>query len=259
MRTFFFKTKTFFFKRATMLLVLFALAVQLVFAAVLYQLATSILEIQVAKDTHWWTPWIPVVAVCIATIGALITLYTNKRLSERQFAQRQTTEQDRFDRQSLGALYTDISNRFAAQDQIVRAGAAIRLAEMARKNWPGASQEKTPNNYPFFLEATSQLAASLHMEENRAVRDEVVKALNRMTAFDRQDGQQLRASAAGIKTKIGNHYHTFRATGITTYLKNKGTLEHAQTLANHASPRTTKLYDRRSDEISLDEVEKISI
>jgi site-specific recombinase XerD len=66
-----------------------------------------------------------------------------------------------------------------------------------------------------------------------------------------------RAAAAGIKTKIGNH--TFRATGITAYLKNKGTLEHAQTLANHASPRTTKLYDRRSDEISLDEVEKIRI
>jgi integrase/recombinase XerD len=68
---------------------------------------------------------------------------------------------------------------------------------------------------------------------------------------------QRRAKAAGIKTKIGNH--TFRATGITAYLKNKGTLEHAQTLANHASPRTTKLYDRRADEISLDEVEKISI
>ncbi len=50
---------------------------------------------------------------------------------------------------------------------------------------------------------------------------------------------QRRAAAAGIKTKIGNH--TFRATGITAYLKNKGTLEHAQTLANHASPRTTKL------------------
>ena len=68
---------------------------------------------------------------------------------------------------------------------------------------------------------------------------------------------QRRAAAAGIKTKIGNH--TFRATGITAYLKNKGTLEHAQTLANHASPRTTKLYDRRADEISLDEVEKIAI
>ena len=68
---------------------------------------------------------------------------------------------------------------------------------------------------------------------------------------------QRRAAAAGIKTRIGNH--TFRATGITAYLKNRGTLEHAQTIANHASPRTTKLYDRRSDEISLDDVEKTAI
>jgi site-specific recombinase XerD len=68
---------------------------------------------------------------------------------------------------------------------------------------------------------------------------------------------QRRAAAAGVATKIGNH--TFRATGITAYLKNGGTLEHAQTIANHSSPRTTKLYDRRSDEISLDEVEKIGI
>lgn len=68
---------------------------------------------------------------------------------------------------------------------------------------------------------------------------------------------QRRAADAGIKTKIGNH--TFRATGITAYLKNKGTLEAAQRIANHESPRTTKLYDRRQDEISLDEVEKILI
>jgi integrase len=68
---------------------------------------------------------------------------------------------------------------------------------------------------------------------------------------------QRRATAAGIKTRIGNH--TFRATGITAYLKNKGTLEAAQQIANHESHRTTKLYDRRQDEISLDEVEKISI
>jgi site-specific recombinase XerD len=62
---------------------------------------------------------------------------------------------------------------------------------------------------------------------------------------------------AGIKTRIGNH--TFRATGITAYLKNDGKLEHAQTIANHSSPRTTKLYDRRQDEITLDEVERIVI
>ena len=53
--------------------------------------------------------------------------------------------------------------------------------------------------------------------------------------------------------------HTFRATGITTYLENGGTLEHAQTIANHESPRTTKLYDRRQDDISLDEIERIAI
>jgi site-specific recombinase XerD len=68
---------------------------------------------------------------------------------------------------------------------------------------------------------------------------------------------QRRVIAAGIKTKIGND--TFRATGITAYLKNKGTLETMQHIADHESPRTTKLYDRRQGEISLDEVEKIFI
>jgi len=68
---------------------------------------------------------------------------------------------------------------------------------------------------------------------------------------------QRRAADAGIKTRLGNH--TFRATGITAYLKNSGKLEVAQHIANHESPRTTKLYDRRQDEISLDEVERIAI
>ena len=51
-----------------------------------------------------------------------------------------------------------------------------------------------------------------------------------------------RAAAAGIIAPIGNH--TFRATGITAYLGNGGALEHAQSMAAHESPRTTKLYDR---------------
>ena len=66
-----------------------------------------------------------------------------------------------------------------------------------------------------------------------------------------------RAAAAGIQTKVGNH--SFRATGITAYLKNGGTLENAAAMANHASTRTTQLYDRRHDEISLDEVERIRL
>ena len=48
-----------------------------------------------------------------------------------------------------------------------------------------------------------------------------------------------RAAAAGIATKLGNS-HSFRATGITAYLKNGGTLEKAAQMANHASTRTTQ-------------------
>jgi len=66
-----------------------------------------------------------------------------------------------------------------------------------------------------------------------------------------------RALAAGIQTQIG--CHTFRATGITAYLKNGGKLEIAQQMAAHESARTTGLYDRRNDEISLDEVDRIGI
>ena len=69
--------------------------------------------------------------------------------------------------------------------------------------------------------------------------------------------RRRQSKAAGIQTRIGNH--TFRATGITAYLKNNGTLETAQHIANHESPRTTMLYDRRQEEIFLDEVERIAI
>lgn len=66
-----------------------------------------------------------------------------------------------------------------------------------------------------------------------------------------------RAEKAGIATKIS--CHTFRATGITEYLRNGGKLEIAQQMANHESARTTGLYDRRNDQVSLDEVERILI
>jgi integrase/recombinase XerD len=66
-----------------------------------------------------------------------------------------------------------------------------------------------------------------------------------------------RASQTGLSAEICNH--TFRATGITTYLKNGGRIDIAQQIAGHESPRTTGLYDRRDDEVSLDEIELIRI
>jgi len=68
---------------------------------------------------------------------------------------------------------------------------------------------------------------------------------------------QRRAAQAGLDTAVCNH--TFRATGITTYLKSGGSLERAATIANHSSTRTTQLYDRRPDDVTLDEIEKIRI
>ena len=66
-----------------------------------------------------------------------------------------------------------------------------------------------------------------------------------------------RAIAAGIGEAIG--CHTFRATGITAYLANGGALEHAQEMAAHESPRTTKLYDRTKERLTQDEVERIRL
>ena len=80
------------------------------------------------------------------------------------------------------------------------------------------------------------------------------------TAMNRVDAWRMvrrRAADLGMRLKIG--CHTFRATGITAYLENGGTLENAQTMAAHESPRTTKLYDRTNDAITLDEVERIVI
>jgi len=88
-------------------------------------------------------------------------------------------------------------------------------------------------------------------------RSDGVRALSGkpMTQAVTWDMVQRRAKAAGIDTAICNH--TFRATGITAYLSNGGTIESAAIIAGHVSTRTTQLYDRRPDDVTLDEIEKI--
>jgi site-specific recombinase XerD len=80
---------------------------------------------------------------------------------------------------------------------------------------------------------------------------------NPMTRTDVLRMIKRRAQGAGLPSSTC--CHTFRATGITAYLENGGTIENAQAIAAHETPRTTKLYDRTSDEITLDEVERIAI
>jgi site-specific recombinase XerD len=78
-----------------------------------------------------------------------------------------------------------------------------------------------------------------------------------MTQADAWRMVRRRAADAGIAAPIG--CHTFRATGITAYLANGGTLEHAQAMAAHESPRTTKLYDRTRERLTREEVERIRL
>lgn len=79
-------------------------------------------------------------------------------------------------------------------------------------------------------------------------------------AISRHDALRMikrRASSAGLSSRIC--CHSFRATGITAFMNNGGQLESAQAIAGHESPRTTKLYDRTNDEITVDEIERIRI
>lgn len=76
-----------------------------------------------------------------------------------------------------------------------------------------------------------------------------------MTRSDVLRMVKRRAESAGLPDTVC--CHSFRATGITIYLEHGGTLEKAQQLAAHESPRTTKLYDRTNDQLTLDEVERI--
>lgn len=78
-----------------------------------------------------------------------------------------------------------------------------------------------------------------------------------MTRFTAWEMVKRRAKSAGIVGDVTNH--TFRATGITVYLENGGTIENARNIAAHASIKTTQTYDRRSESITLDEISRIRL
>ena len=136
------------------------------------------------------------------------------------------------------------------------AGWQIRLHEK------GGKQHTMPCHHSLAEALHSYIAAGGMTEDRkfhlfRTARGHAVSVLSDrpMTQPDAWRMIRRRALAAGITASIGNH--SFRATGITSYLANGGTLEHAQEMAAHESPRTTKLYDRTKERLTQDEVERI--
>jgi len=152
----------------------------------------------------------------------------------------------------------------------VSAAAALRIEdyfENGKRAWlrlheKGGKRHEVPchHNLAVYLDAWINAAGTAADKKGllfRAIRKGNRLTENPMARSDVLVMIKRRAAAAALP--YSTCCHTFRATGITTYMQNGGTLEHAQQIAAHESPRTTKLYDRTQDEISLDEVERIRI
>ena len=80
------------------------------------------------------------------------------------------------------------------------------------------------------------------------------------TRMDRNDVlRMINRRARGANLPETTCCHTFRATAITTYLQNGGGVENARQMAAHQASQTTRLYDRRGDQVTLGEIEYIRI
>ncbi|HQR05673.1 MAG TPA: tyrosine-type recombinase/integrase [Gemmatales bacterium] len=153
-----------------------------------------------------------------------------------------------------------------------RVGAAVSLKiedyyQQGKRFWlrlheKGGKEHSLPVHHKAeeYLDAYLAMTGIGHAKDTPLFRRVDRKRLLQKAGLDRREVLAMikrRVAQAGLPDSIS--CHSFRATGITTYLKNGGTLEKAQQIANHESPRTTKLYDRTTDEISLDEIERIII
>jgi site-specific recombinase XerD len=99
-------------------------------------------------------------------------------------------------------------------------------------------------------------ARSGNLTGRRATTNDVLRMIKRRAKAEEKLAKAEKRTPR-FTTKIC--CHTFRATGITAYLQAGGTLELAQAIAAHESPRTTKLYDRTGEQIAVSEIERIAI
>jgi site-specific recombinase XerD len=133
----------------------------------------------------------------------------------------------------------------------------FRLHEKGGKHHEIPAHHKAEEYVDAYLDATASWDKKHEPIFRAAIGKTKQLGPKRMTRHAALKMIQRRAKNAGILTPIC--CHSFRATGITNYLENGGTLEKAQAMAAHESPKTTKLYDRTSDTVTIDEVERIAI
>jgi integrase len=174
------------------------------------------------------------------------------------------TLRDRRDRALIATLTYSFARINAALKMKVEdlrpkgAGWQVRLHEK------GGKHHEMPCHHALAEELRAYIDAAGIAEDRKGYLFRTAPGHNAAVLLERPMAQadawrmiRRRAIAAGIHAPIGNH--SFRATGITAYLANDGTLEHAQEMAAHESPRTTKLYDRTKDRLTQKEVERIRL
>ena len=132
----------------------------------------------------------------------------------------------------------------------------FRLHEKGGKHHEVPAHRKAEDYVEAYLDA-ARIRDQQHGPLFRTVDSRRQLTIRRMHRVDVLRMIKRRARQVGLATRVC--CHTFRATGITVYLQGGGLLEHAQRIAAHESIRTTKLYDRTGDTVSLDEIEKIQI
>ncbi len=133
----------------------------------------------------------------------------------------------------------------------------IRLAEKGGKCHEVPVHHKAQEYLHAYLDAAGiKEAATSPLWRSTRGRSQQLTAKG-MSRVDAYRMIQRRATKAGMDAAMCNH--TFRATGITVFLENGGALETAAQIAAHESTRTTKLYDRRNDQIALEEIERIRL
>ncbi len=154
-----------------------------------------------------------------------------------------------------------------------RVGAVVRMEvrdyyTQGRRSWfrlheKGGKYHQVPVHHRAaeYLDAYLE-AAGIRDEPKTPLFRATVARTGRITERPLREAAALRivkrrAAAAGLPSEIC--CHSFRATGITSFLLNGGELAKAQRIANHESPRTTELYNRTNDEVTLDEIERIRI
>ena len=163
----------------------------------------------------------------------------------------------------------DWTDGFTASPR-VSAAVGMRVADyypQGRRMWfrlheKGGKHHEVPAHHNAEIYLDAYLQAADIGDEKRSPLFRTISRYRQLTLHQMHRADVLRmikrrASQAGLPEHVS--CHTFRATGITTYLENGGSLEHAQRIAAHNSVRTTKLYDRTSDAVTLDEIERIVI